>query len=128
MNTLTMTLHALPDLEAVGGNARPGHYIQEHRNFKAEKAKWYYLIREEIGPPPMPRFEKAHAEVWLYFKERRNRDQDNCTIALKPFFDALVAWDMIPDDDDKHLTYMIHPLVVPMLAPKMVVVLTELEE
>ncbi len=99
---MRLELKALPNMGQVGGNARPGHYMKGARVRREEKEMWILAIREQLMPP-MPRFTKAMVEVTLVFPQARNRDQDNVAMALKPLWDAMVHWEMMPDDSPRYL-------------------------
>ena len=51
--------------------------------------------------------------IKIYFKAKRNRDQDNymASIAVKGIIDGLVSSEMIPDDDAAHLNYSVDLLI-----------------
>lgn len=136
MNALTLIFHALPNLDTVGGNARPAHWAAHYKDFQAEKQKWHYLIREQLVPP-MPYFAKASAHVTLVFPERRRRDSDNLAIALKPLIDALkepsshpkdYGWGILEDDDYEHLTVQIEVQVDKARSPLTIVELVEVQK
>lgn len=94
----TLKMPRLPDLQMVGGNARPAHWAQGARARREAKEAWIWEIRA-LGIPPMPQFSSAHAKVTLVFKEHRNRDvMDNLAISLKGLWDALQHWEILVND------------------------------
>ncbi len=120
----------LPDLAAVGGNARPGHYMEAYRSRsgkRGEKEVWLALIREKWLPHEMPKFQKARAAVTLIFAESRRRDvQDNIPMSLKSLWDAFVFWEILPDDSPSY--FHLEPIQIevdPTRAPRTIIDLEE---
>lgn len=116
--SFALELNYLPDLHLLGGNARQWNRMQVYRARQEAKDTWMALIMEKYPRAELPHFRKAHAEVTLVFRQNRKRDRENLAIALKPLWDALVALEVVPDDDPEHLDYGM-PIVSiePRMAP-----------
>mgnify|MGYP001611459797 FL=1 len=138
---LQLDLPALPDLAALGGNARRRASWREQREAtRREQEKWWALILQVLEGQPRPKFQRARAKVVLVFAQKRRRDRENLLAALKPLWDVLSSvppgkemaagyeyrLGIIPDDDFDHLDVHLQPPLVELgRAPRTVIVLED---
>lgn len=99
---LTLEMPCLPDMAAVGGNARHSHHMEWAKARRRAKDDWINLVRSQ-HMPPMPRYLKPEIEITLIYGQSRRRDLDNTTMALKPLMDALVFWNILIDDSPEFI-------------------------
>lgn len=122
---LHLSMSVLPDLRSVGGNVHVGHPMQRYRQERADKERWRLAIREALGPPPYPRFERARMHVTVYYQDRRRRDKANIIRATKHLTDALVEWGILADDDVAHLDDSYSIALGSELGPLTIVLITD---
>lgn len=112
--TLILTLHYLPDTSVTSGNARHGHWAQRYKAMRSEREIWaleLYLALNVL-PGRSPRYKRLTVKPTLIYLTKRRRDQDNALAALKPLFDTMVDFGLVPDDDAEHLTIELPVLLV----------------
>ena len=119
----TLTLGMVPDLKNLGGNARINP-IRKNTVFQGEKIEWYTEIRAAYAGN-LPTYKHLKLSVECIFKDKRKRDLDNATIALKALGDTLVNLKMIPDDNSAHLTWDLTITVDPKRAPRTILTCEE---
>lgn len=89
---------ALADLPTWNANSR-GHWAQRAGMVAAwRNAAWACAVGSGI-----PQLERVEVELVMVPSDRRRRDPDNLSGALKPILDGLVDAGVIPDDSAKHV-------------------------
>lgn len=84
-----------------------GHWSRRAKAARELKEAAFYCASNAANLQGV-RFSKAKVSItfvvpsWRYIK-----DPDNALACLKPAIDGCVAAGLIPDDDDKHLSYML---------------------
>ena len=99
-STMVISLKAVPDMRAVGGNRQSAHWGQRHRENQAEKNKWILALLEAgMQPRDTPLYiGKVRIDVELVFPVTRGgvKDEDNVRAALKYLADCLEVHRVIP--------------------------------
>ena len=98
--SLVISLKAVPDMRAVGGNRQSAHWGQRHRENQAEKEKWILALLEAgLQPRDTPLYTgKVHIDVELIFPVIRGgiKDEDNVRASLKYLADCLEVHRLLP--------------------------------
>jgi len=99
---IKIQIPTLPDFAKVGGNARPGHYMQLARDIKDEKEKWIaHLIAIGYRQSDTPRWAgPVSLTVKMVFSTMSYPDSDSCWRSLKPLIDLLEPHRVIPKGRD----------------------------
>lgn len=94
---IEFTLPALPDMKNLSGNARRRlHWQAQQKATLNDKARWYALL-EPQARALLSEFPDAfpieHVDIFLrvQFPDKRARDHDNVSAALKPLLDVLCS-------------------------------------
>lgn len=61
----------------------------------------------------LPRFEHAAIDITFVYPVHRRRDPDGLAGLAKPLLDQLVAYQIIPDDDQAHISLTVAAAVEP---------------
>lgn len=88
----------LADLPTWTANDR-GHWSQR----AGAVAAWRMVAKQAANRAGIPPQDRLHVRLTMVPADRRRRDPDNLSGALKPILDGLVDANVLPDDSAKHV-------------------------
>ena len=99
-STMVISLKAVPDMRAAGGNRQYAHWGQRHGANMSEKHKWILALMEAgLQPRDEPLYTgKVRIDVELVFPRTRGgiKDEDNVRAGLKYLADCLEVHRLLP--------------------------------
>ena len=121
---MTFTITLPPGLELLSPNQRL-HWAERNRRFQAlKKATWALALAGHVL-----RLERAELVVEYQPPDARRRDADNTPAASgKPCIDGLVAANVLPGDDSRHVAQVVYRIGQPWPKGRLVLHLTEAKE
>lgn len=107
---LRLEIPLLPPAEYSANNSRGRAYFQQHRASHGDTKgrggalELFKALLNEAGWRG-PVMERAHIRITFHLPDRIRRDPGGLQERMKPWFDALVYFQVIKDDDLRHIGF-----------------------